>query len=293
MIITSCGNSILIAKQLARKLKVKYSPLKISFFPDGELYLRFKDNVKGKKVVIIHSFQPNSNLSLLKVLFAATTAKDLGAKKIILIAPYLAYLRQDKRFKPGEAISSRVMAKYLNASIDQLITFDPHLHRYRSLDEIFTIPTQKLTANELIADYIQKKFKPVKDIVIVGPDRESYQWAEAIAQKIGAESTILWKKRSSSRKVNVNVVKLVDLKGKHIVIVDDLISTGHTIAEAAKLAKKKGARKITAMAVHGLFAEQGYERLKKAGVQQIITTNCIKHKSNQIEITPLLIKSIR
>ena len=145
--------------------------------------------------MIVHSYQPNPERSLLMTIFAAETAKDLGAKKVILAAPYLAYMRQDKRFNPGEAISSRIMAKLLNNSVDKVITIDTHLHRYRSMKEVFTIAASNLTANSIIADFVKKKYN---NSVILGPDWESYQWAEAIAKRIGVESTVLEKTRYSS-----------------------------------------------------------------------------------------------
>ncbi|MEK6939913.1 MAG: ribose-phosphate diphosphokinase, partial [Nanoarchaeota archaeon] len=162
IIITSCGNSVKIAKSLATKLKVPFSPLTISAFPDGDTYLKYNTDLKGKTIVIVQSYQPNPEKSLLMTVFAAETAKDLGAKKVILAAPYLAYMRQDKRFHPGEAVSSRIMAKLLNNAVDKVITIDPHLHRYRSMKEVFKIPAKNLTANPLIADYIKKKISDEK-----------------------------------------------------------------------------------------------------------------------------------
>ncbi|MBU0456681.1 MAG: ribose-phosphate diphosphokinase [Nanoarchaeota archaeon] len=290
MIITSCGNSIDIAKEIAKKLKKKFSPLTISSFPDGDIYLRFNTDVKNKKVVIVQSFQPNSDMSLFDIIFAAETAKDLGAKKVVLVAPYLAYMRQDKRFNSGEAISSRIMAKLLNNSIDKIITIDPHIHRYKSLKDIFTISAVKLTANPVIAEFIKKK---MKDVVIMGPDWESYQWAEVIAKQIGAEATVLKKTRFSSRHVTEKMIKPVSIEGKNVVIVDDIISTGHTIAEAAKKAKKMKAKSVTAIGVHGLFVENAIDKLKKAGVDRIFTTNCIEHPTNKIDITPILLKELK
>ncbi len=289
MIITSCGNSVKIAKELARKLKVKFSPTTVSSFPDEDIYLKFNTNLKGKKLVIVQSFQPHSDMSLFDIIFAAETAKDLGAKKVILVAPYLAYMRQDKRFHPGEAISSRIMAKFFNNSVDKLITIDPHIHRYKSLKDIFTIPAKKLTANEVLADYIQKK---IKNSVIIGPDWESYQWAEVIANKIGVESTVFKKTRFSSRLVKEKMVKHVELKGKNVVIVDDIISTGHTMIEAAKMAKKHKAKSVIALGVHGLFVENAVQKMEKY-FNQIITTNCIEHKTNKVDVTPLLLKELR
>lgn len=291
MLITSCGNSEKIAKAVARSLKVPYSPVHISDFPDGDLYLKFNTPVKGKTVVIVHSFQPHSNESLLRIIFAAETAKDLGAKKVILVAPYLAFLRQDARFHPGEAISSKIMAKHLSICIDKIITIDGHLHRFRTLDALFHIPGKDLTANPLIADYIRKK--GTKDRVIIGPDWESFQWAEKIATKIGAPVTVFEKKRSSSRKVSEKMIKPIPLKGKHVIIVDDIISTGHTVIEAAKLAYTQGAKDVSTIAVHGLFVEDAISKLKKAGVRQIVTTNCIEHATNKIDVAPLLVTELR
>ena len=240
--------------------------------------------------MIVHSYQPNPEKSLLMTVFAAETAKDLGAKKVILAAPYLAYMRQDKRFHPGEAVSSKIMAKLLNNSVDKVITIDPHLHRYRSMKEVFTVPAKNLTANLLIADYVQKK---IPNAVIIGPDWESYQWAEAIAKRIGVESTVLEKTRYSSRHVTSKMTKSVELRGKNVVIVDDIISTGHTIAEAAKKARTAGARSITAIGVHGLLVEGALSKMKKAGVTKVVTTNCIEHKTNKIDILPLLVEEIK
>ena len=290
MIITSCGNSISIAKSLAKALRAIYSPLTISTFPDGDLYLKYNAPVKGKTVVIVHSFQPNPNESLLNVVFAAKTAKDLGAKKVILAAPYLAFMRQDKRFNPGEAVSAEIMAELLNKSVDELITIDPHLHRHRSLKELFTIKAKALTANPLITTYIERHFQ---NIVLIGPDWESYQWASSVAKKLGATATVLEKKRLSSRKVEVRIVNPIPMKGKNVIIVDDIISTGHTIAEAARLARKMGAKSITAIAVHGLLVENAVQKLKKAGVTRIITTNCIEHDTNKIDVTSLLVEELK
>ncbi len=289
MIVTSCGNSVKLAKDIAKTLKKKYVPIEIGEFPDGDIYLRYKaKSFKGKKVVIVQSFQPHADMSLFDVVFAAETAKDLGAKKVILVAPYLAYMRQDKRFKTGEAISSRIMAKLLNNSVDKIITIDPHLHRYKSLKDIFTIPAKKLTANDLIATYVKRE---IKNAVILGPDWESYQWADKIAAQIGVESSCLAKTRFSPSKVRSRMVKPIAMKGKNVVIVDDIISTGHTIIEAAKKAKKMGANSVTAIGVHGVFVE-GFSGLRKY-VDKIVTTNTIEGKTNRIDVASLIVKELK
>jgi ribose-phosphate pyrophosphokinase len=290
MIITSLGNSQKIAKSLAKKLRCKYSETTVAAFPDGDIYLKFNNRLKGKKLVIVQSFQPHSDMSLFDIIFAAETAKDLGAKKVILVAPYLSYMRQDKRFHDGECISSKVMAKMLNNSVDKIITVDPHIHRYKSLKDIFTIPAKKLTANNLIAEYIKKHFK---NEIIIGPDWESYQWAEDIAKQVNVHATVLKKTRFSSRHVSVKMIKPIPIKGKNVVIVDDIISTGHTVIEAAKSARKLGAKSVSVIGVHGLFVENAIEKLNKAGIKKIITTNCIEHKTNKIDVTHLLLEQLK
>src|SRR3989344_1485101 len=289
MIICSLGHSDQLARSLAKKLKAAYSKIIINHFPDGDIYLRYNCKVKDKTVVLINSFQPEPNGALYAAVFAAETAQDLGAKKVILVAPYLGFMRQDKRFKDGEAVSSRIMAKLLDSCIDKIITFDAHLHRYKSLTDLFEIPAVNLTANSLIADYIKKK---VSQPLLMGPDWESSQWARRIAGQIGAESAVLEKTRHSYRKVTVKLREKITFKNKNVVIVDDIISTGSTMVEAAKTATRLGAKSVMAIAVHGVFAEGAYKKLKKAA-SKIVTTNTIRHNSNKIDITALLVNELK
>ncbi len=290
MLITSCGNSEMIARTLAKKLHAQYTPLTLSQFPDGDIYLKYNAPLKNKVLVLVQSFQPNPDQSLFRVLFAADTAKDLGAKKVILVVPYLAYMRQDARFHPGEAVSSKIVGKLLSRAVHKVITFDPHIHRYTSLRDVFSCSARKLTANWLIADCILSHWKHP---VIVGPDGESYQWAEKIAQKIGATATVFEKARYSSRDVSVSMVKPVDVAGRDVVIVDDIISTGNTMIKAAQELKKRGARSVSAIGIHGLFVEDAWQKMKKAGFGKIITTNCIEHPTNGIDVTALLVEELR
>lgn len=290
MIITNGSNSAALARGVARKLRASYSPLTVNQFPDGDLYVRFNADVKGKTVVMMQSFYPNPNQSLLEVIFAVETAKELGARKFILVAPYLGFMRQDKRFHLGEAISSRIMAQLLNRCVDRIITIDPHLHRYRTLKKIFTIPATKITANTIIADYIKKQYRHA---VITGPDGESSQWAKVIADSIGFDSIILQKHRTHARKVRVEMVSDVSVQGKEVIIIDDIISTGHTVAEAAKLLKKKGAKRVSVIGVHGLFVENAVDKLRKAGISLIISTNTITHLTNKIDVSELIVSQLK
>lgn len=287
-IIIGMPNSLELAKKIARKLKCEYSTLKVDKFPDSEVYIKYLKDLKGKEVVLVNSFHPYANKALVEILWAAYTAKDLGAKKVTLVAPYLGFMRQDKRFNPGEAISAHIASGLLNKAIDKLVTIDPHLHRIPKLSLIYKIPNKTLTANNVIAKYLKKHFK---NEVIIGPDAESYQWAKTIADKVDAQATILKKHRYSSRKVAVKLQDDINIKGKDVVIIDDIISTGHTMIEAAKTAKKLGAKNIYAMCIHPLFVEKSYPKIKKY-FKKIISTNTITHKTNDMDVSSLLCEEL-
>jgi ribose-phosphate pyrophosphokinase len=292
VIVTSLENSEKLAKKIAKEIDAKYIKTECSSFPDGDLYQRVKGEVKGEKVIIVESFQPDPNKALINIIFAANNLKSLGAKKVVLFAPYLAFMRQDKRFKEGEAINAHIMSKLINENLDKILTIDPHLHRIHKMKEIFTIPAKNLTSDGVIAEFISKKFKSKKNLAVIGPDWESYQWADDISAKIGVEDTVLEKTRHSSRKVDVKVKKEIPIKGKNVVIVDDIISTGNTMIKAAIQAKKRGAKKIYAIGVHGIFVEKAYEKMQKY-FDGIFTVNTIVHPSNKIDITPTIVEELK
>jgi len=280
MIVTSY-NSKKLAKKVARKLNVPFIGIKQQSFPDGEMHLQYNKHSLAKHVIIIESFQPDPNETLLRLCMMAKGARQHGAKKITLVAPYLGFMRQDKVFRPGDVQSNVVMGQMLSSFIDKVITIDPHLHRVRSLKEVFACKTTCLSANDTLARYIKRKFKRP---VIIGPDWESYQWAEDIAGQIGCDSTVLEKTRYSGRKVSSKLLKPVDLKGKDCIIVDDIISTGHTMVEAMK--KARGARSVHAIGVHGLFVEDALKKMSK--FDSVLCTNTIEHKNSKINVSELI-----
>ncbi|MBI2655759.1 ribose-phosphate diphosphokinase [Candidatus Woesearchaeota archaeon] len=289
MIIISCSHGKHLGYNLAKRLKAQHSELFAKKFPDDELLVRFNANLNGKLVVLVQSFYGNISDCIVEVLLASATARELGAKRIILVAPYFPYLRQDKRFHEGESVSQGIIAKLIERYFDEILIIDPHLHRKTSLSQIFRIKSAKLTANSLIADYIKKH---IKNPVIVGPDEESYKWARSVAEMINAESGILKKKRYSSYHVKVNLNKKIDLKNKNTVIVDDIVSTGHTIIETAKLLRKLGAKNIYCLCVHGIFAEGALKKLGKAKIK-VISTNTIPNPAAKIDMSGEIAKAIK
>tara|TARA_Y100000310_G_C20659382_1_gene803820 strand:- start:650 stop:1519 length:870 start_codon:yes stop_codon:yes gene_type:complete len=288
MIIIGCSHGIHLANTIANRLKKPYSKLEVTHFPDSEIKLKFNKKIKNKTVVLVQSFYKNINDNIIETLFAAETAKDLGAKKVILVAPYFPYLRQDKRFNPGECISLRTIAKNIDEDLDKVIIIDPHLHREKTLKHIFKISSKKLTANQLIEKYIKNN---IKDPVIIGPDWESYKWAQKVAEGIGCDFAIMEKKRFSARKVKVTLNKKINIKSKNLVFIDDMISTGHTLLEAIKGMKKLGAKKVTCFAVHGILVENALTKLKKAGAT-VITTNTIPNKAAKINVAELIAEAL-
>lgn len=281
-------NSQKLAQHVAKSLKAKYSALAVDHFPDGELRLRYHEDLAGKHVIIINSLMPNPNENLMEMVFAIHTANDLGAKKVTAVAPYLAYMRQDKRFHPGECISAHVMAKLLS-SADHVIAIDPHLHRIKRLQQIFKTKATSLTADPVFATYIKKNHPKA---IILGPDVESSQWAKKIADSIGQDSVILHKKRYTATKIRTIITgDTKKFKGREVVIVDDIISTGNTMIEPIKQLKKFGARKITCICVHGVFTKNALQRLKKLGVQ-VISTNTVQNPVSKIDVALLIVDAL-
>jgi ribose-phosphate pyrophosphokinase len=282
LIIAMPGNDAM-ARALARAAEGEVGRLETRAFPDGENYLRYLTNLSDRSIAIVCTLN-RANEKILSLLFAAATARELGATKIGLIAPYLAYMRQDRRFKPGEAVTSRVVARLLSGAFDWLITVDPHLHRYSSLGEIYHIPTRVVHAAPLISKWIASH---VKNPVVVGPDSESEQWVSAVAADAGAPYVVLRKVRHGDRDVEISTGELDLPIGRTPVIVDDIVSSGRTMIEAVRLLKQRATAAPVCIAVHGLFVDDAEQVLANAGAR-IVTCNTVVHPSNAIDVAGTL-----
>ncbi len=281
------GNEALGAK-LADALGAENSLPEIRHFPDGETYARITADVAVRDVLVVCSLD-RPDAKFLPLIFLAATARDLGARSVGLICPYLAYMRQDMRFRPGEAVTSACFARALSAHLDWLVTMDPHLHRYRSLTEIYPISATAVHAGPAIAVWVRDN---VPMPLIVGPDSESAQWVEAVAHTAGAPWIVLEKHRHGDRDVEISAPDMRPWRGRTPVLVDDIISTAHTLIETTRGLRAAGATEIIVAGVHGLFAGQAYDELSAAGVRKIVTCNTVAHPSNAIDITPLLAHAV-
>ena len=276
-------------KRLAGLLGVAHGEVELHRFPDAETRVRLAADCAGQRVILICGGHDPNALAL-PMYFAARTARDLGASNVGLVAPYLAYMRQDTRFVPGEAISAVAYADFLSESFDWIATVDPHLHRIHSLDRIFTIPALCVASAPAIAAWISAK---VEHPVIVGPDSESAQWVREVARALGVPWTVLAKTRAGDRDVAVSVPDPAILQGRNPVLVDDIASSGHTLAQAATALRNQGAPAPTCIVVHALMSEGAGPALQAAGVTRMVSTNTIAHSTNAIDVAPLLAHGIR
>jgi len=282
------GNEAL-GKSLTAALAAEYAFPEIHHFPDGETYVRLTAGVKGRDILLLCSLdQPDAKF--LPLIFLTETARELGANTVGLICPYLAYMRQDTRFKPGEGITSTYFARALSQHFDWLLTVDPHLHRRQSLSEIYTLPARAVQAGPAIAAWVRDH---VPAPLIVGPDSESAQWVAEVAHGAGAPYIVLEKHRHGDRDVEVSAPDLRPWPGRTAVLVDDIISTAQTLIETARALQTAGASDIIAASVHGLFAGKAYDQLSAAGARKIVTCNTVSHPSNAIDITSLLAGAAR
>ncbi len=278
-----------IGVTLAAALAAEYAVPEIRQFPDGETYLRLNADIKARDVILACSLD-KPDPKFLPLIFTADAAKDLGARSVGLICPYLAYMRQDTRFKTGEGITSAYFARALGQHFDWLVTMDPHLHRRKSLSEIYTIPAQTVHAGTAIADWVRNN---VTAPLIIGPDSESAQWVEAVAREADAPYIVLEKHRHGDHEVEVSAPDLHLWRDRTPVLVDDIISTAQTLIESVHSLQAAGTSNIIAVGIHGLFAGKAYDELRASGVRKIVTCNTVAHPSNAIDVTAFLAGAAR
>lgn len=276
------GNEAMAAS-LAARSSAELGLLETRRFPDQESYVRIASDVRGKVVDMVCSLaRPDDQF--LGLVFAARTAREMGATAVNLVAPYLAYMRQDKRFREGEAISSIHFANLLSQTFDSLVTVDPHLHRRKDLGEIFSIPTRVEHAAPLLAEWIRAN---VERPLVIGPDSESEQWVSAVAQHAGAPHVVLSKQRSGDRQVEITIPSLDQWKDRRPVLIDDIVSSGRTMIEAAGQLTSRGFSKPYCLAVHALFADNSYAQLMGLS-ERVITADTVPHPSNGLSVVELV-----
>lgn len=253
-------------------------------FPDGESLVAIDEQLAGVDVVLVASLH-DPDVMALAVRFAAETAREFGARSVGLVAPYLAYMRQDIRFHRGEAVSAPLFARFVSQSFDWLVTVDPHLHRIHALEEVYTIPARNVAAASAIAEWIRRE---VPSPVLIGPDGESEQWVSAIAQLAGAPHQVLEKQRLGDRDVRVSLPDAARAQGRTPVVVDDIVSSGRTLVETLGHLQRLGLPPAICIATHAVFAGDAFAQLHAAGAARVVSTDTIAHPSNAISVAGLL-----
>lgn len=256
-------------------------------FPDGEMRLRLPPTLPARVCLLRTLDHPDPKL--IELLLAARSARDLGARHMTLIAPYLAYMRQDTAFHPGEVVSQRVIGDFLANLFDALITVDPHLHRTATLKQAVPVAqSATLSGAPLLADLIAKHHPQP---LLIGPDEESAQWLGKAAAGHGFDWAVCKKVRLDDHQVHI-VLPEISVIGRSVVLLDDVASSGHTVAVASRLLMSAGAASVDLAVTHALFAGNALELIHQAGVRQVWSTDCIAHPSNAISMAPAIAQAL-
>ncbi|MBI3840851.1 MAG: ribose-phosphate pyrophosphokinase [Thaumarchaeota archaeon] len=270
-----------LGKSVAQSLGLGTLDAEFKVFPDGESKFTLDARVSGKSIFLIQSTHPPVDQHLFQLLLAAHRLSQDGAK-VTAVVPYLAYARQDKEFLPGEGVTLGVVAHLARSvGVRRLVTVDIHSAEGLSL---FSFPTYSVSAIPNLVEYAKSQMR-LDDPVVIAPDMGGSKRTEAFAQLYGAKFLQLTKTRDrSSGDVRVKEDKL-DVEGKQVLIVDDIISTGGTVRAAAEAVLKGGAKGVSVVGVHGLFVGSATQTLEKAGLRHVVCTNTVPGKFNKVDVS--------
>lgn len=276
------------AERLACRLEAPFELIELHRFPDGESLVRLPVLLPEHVIVCRSLDQPNDKL--IELMLFARTARELGVKRVSLVSPYLCYMRQDIANRPGEAVSQRIVGRLLADLFDDVLTVDPHLHRISHLHQAIPLANAVcLSATGAIGDFLRRQ---LSDAVLLGPDSESEQWVSGIASRIGFDYAVADKIRRGDREVDITLPE-AEFCGKSVVIIDDMASTGRTLARTIGLLQNAGARAVYAAITHPLFCGDAEAHIRAAGVKEIWSTDSIEHPSSCIKLDALLSEAIR
>jgi ribose-phosphate pyrophosphokinase len=280
-IVHAIADSARFARRLTRCLGATFAPVRMHTFPDGETLIRVAHR-PGAEAILVQSFD-DPDRKLLPALLAADALRRSGARRVTLVAPYLAYMRQDRIFHRGEPISQRVFGHALGRAFDRVITVEPHLHRTRRLGDATGGRARALSAAPAIARWLAPR---AAGVIAVGPDEESEPWIKAVARAAGVRWAVGVKRRMGDRRVRIRFPELP--RGARAVVIDDIASSGATIAAAAHALRERGVRIIDALVVHAIFAPGALDIIRRSGVRTVVSCDTVEHSSNRIRCVPLV-----
>jgi ribose-phosphate pyrophosphokinase len=260
-------------------------------FPDGEFYFRFEENISREDLLVVQSLFPSQDTHLVELFFILQTIRDLKAKSITVFIPYLAYSRQDERYLNGECLSASLIAELLHhLGADSLYTIDVH---NQNVLNMYKIPAYTLSASAELAKYFVSK--NLKDPFVVSPDDEemALKRAETAAESIGAEYDFFEKSRDRHTGDIITHSKKVNVKERDVIIIDDIISTGKTSANVAKILKQQGARRVYLGVSHALLLGNALKLLTTSGVDEIVGTDSVTNSFAKVSVAPILAKALK
>ena len=300
MVIIGGSASQDLAANVARELGEELCYVETRKFPDGERYLKINGQI-DEEVTVIQSTGFPQDENLMELLFLISTLKDLGAKKVKVVVPYMGYARQEKRFNPGECVSAKIICDLIqSAGADEFITFNIH---EECVLNFFDIPARNISAMPAIAEFLNGYLdeKPL----IIAPDKGAYGFAREISEILNCDCTYLTKVRLGPDKVETkivdvrcdseseNTVNVDNVEGMHAIIIDDIIATGGTIVNAVNILKQYGASKIDVCCVHPILTNNGVSRIYSAGADKIIGTNTLSSDTSRVSIAKSIADALR
>jgi ribose-phosphate pyrophosphokinase len=286
----------IFAAELAGYLGINLGKILFEPFPDGEIYLQIQENVRGRDVFVVQSIARDPNYNLMELLIMIDALKRASAKSIVAVIPYFGYSRQDRKDKPRVPISAKLVADLLaTAGATRVLTMDLHAGQIQGF---FDIPVDNLYARPLLADSVAKLY--LKDLVIMAPDLGAIKIARAYSNQLHAEFAVMDKRRVSTEEVSITSIIGSDVKGRDVLLVDDLCSTAGTLCTAAETCHAAGARRIYAAFTHGLLVSEAVKKLDKAPIEKIFLCNTVPLLEHQwhtkfkvVSTAPLFGEAIR
>jgi ribose-phosphate pyrophosphokinase len=278
------------ARRLAGVLNSPLAFVETHTFPDGEVLPRV---APATPTTILYRSLNRPNAKLVELLLTADGLRRAGAQRLILVAPYLPYMRQDTQFHPGEPVSQHVVARMLDGTFDLIVTVDPHLHRTASLAEVIRkTPICVVHGMDALAMYL-RRHRVDPGIIVVGPDQESTAWVERLSSRLGLEAAVLGKQRHGDRNVEISLPAGFDPDGRTVLLVDDICSSGSTLRAVAGKLRSAGARSVTVFVTHALCDDNVLKELHGAGVERLISSDSCIHRTNAVELADIIGATLR
>ncbi len=276
------------AQRLGASLGAPFAAIDRHVFPDGEAMVTVKPSTG---TVALYRSLDRPDGKLMPLVLAADALRRAGTRRVVLVAPYMAYLRQDKVFKPGQALSRDVFGRLLGERFDAVVTVEPHLHRTRDLSSVFSgVPVVSLSAAGPLAEAL---LPMEENALVIGPDAEAEAWTTELAHKVGARHLSISKVRHGDRRVELTWPEASQVTGRAVILADDICSSGATLEAVLRHLARMNPASIDVAVAHALFDTATETRLRKAGARRLISTDSCLHPTNTAPLADLMAQALK